>query len=410
MAVAAHRIIGLDVARGLAILGMFAAHTVDTPAWSWDDPGTWGDIVNGRSSILFAVLAGVSIAMLSGRRTPLDGLPLLQARMRILIRAVLVFAIGGLLAVLGSGIAVILEYYAMLFVLSLPFLRWRPKPLIIAAAIMAFAGPILSNAILGAIVAVEVATEPVIPMESAFVTFFATGFYPALVWIAFLFAGLAVGRMAIESVRVQGWLVAVGAALAVLGYGLGSLLAPLAGPLAQAMIPSGSESSIAQLFFPPALLTTLPHSGSPFEVIGSTGFALVVIGLCLLATRADWVRIALTPLSSMGQMALTIYAAQIIAFWIVVVSTGERPDSWLVFGVFAVASAVVAVLWRAFLGQGPLERLLSRVSKRVADVTPRVRPSAGAAAALLESPVRPGEGASGPVIDNVHNEEHHPNG
>ena len=114
---AGDRVPGVDLARGLAILGMFAAHVGVTS----DDFSTgegWLSLVHGRSSILFAVIAGVSLALVSGRRTPLTGVPALQARTRILVRAVLLLALAGLLDVLGTPVALILGFYAAYFAVS----------------------------------------------------------------------------------------------------------------------------------------------------------------------------------------------------------------------------------------------------------------------------------------------------
>ena len=98
------RIVGIDVARGLAVLGMFGAHIGVTTPWDWTDPSTWLDVVNGRSSILFATLAGVSIAILSGRDHPVDGADLRAARIRILVRAAAIFLLGALLELLGTNV------------------------------------------------------------------------------------------------------------------------------------------------------------------------------------------------------------------------------------------------------------------------------------------------------------------
>ena len=55
------RIGGVDLARGLAVLGMFAAHLLwITEPFDVLEPDTWIAVVSGRSSILFATLAGVS--------------------------------------------------------------------------------------------------------------------------------------------------------------------------------------------------------------------------------------------------------------------------------------------------------------------------------------------------------------
>jgi uncharacterized membrane protein len=86
------RIRGIDLARGFAIFGMFGAHILMTEELGWD-PSTWAGIVHGRSSILFATLAGVSVALMTGGSQPYDGERLRDARTRLLVRAVLLMAI-----------------------------------------------------------------------------------------------------------------------------------------------------------------------------------------------------------------------------------------------------------------------------------------------------------------------------
>ncbi|MGL4255153.1 MAG: acyltransferase, partial [Microbacterium sp.] len=47
------RVTGVDLARGLAVLGMFAAHLLwIRDPFSWTDASTWVAVVEGRSSIL----------------------------------------------------------------------------------------------------------------------------------------------------------------------------------------------------------------------------------------------------------------------------------------------------------------------------------------------------------------------
>ena len=65
------RLVGLDVARCLALLGMVAAHVLDerTPD---GDLTARAQLVDGRAAALFAVLAGVSLVLMS-RRTGWPG-------------------------------------------------------------------------------------------------------------------------------------------------------------------------------------------------------------------------------------------------------------------------------------------------------------------------------------------------
>ena len=197
------RIVGVDIARGLAVLGMFGAHVGVQQSFDWLEPSTWSDVVNGRSSILFAVLAGLSIAIISGRRDvpgrndPLDGVPLVRARVRILVRAGIIFAIGAVLELLGTPVAVILPYYAVLFLMSLPFLRWPPRRLFVFAALVAVVMPI--------VVYLPRHPEQAIGFGpgQVFVDLLVTGYYPCLVWIAFVLAGIGLGRLDLGAIGVQ---------------------------------------------------------------------------------------------------------------------------------------------------------------------------------------------------------------
>jgi len=66
------RITGVDVARGLAVLGMLTAHV--GPGGP-DDPWPWSlaQVVDGRSAALFVLLSGVSVALISGGSSPVIG-------------------------------------------------------------------------------------------------------------------------------------------------------------------------------------------------------------------------------------------------------------------------------------------------------------------------------------------------
>ncbi|MDP9430169.1 MAG: DUF1624 domain-containing protein [Actinomycetota bacterium] len=351
-AAAGRRIGGLDVARGLAVLGMFGAHLGDTEDLGWD-PATWGAVVEGRSSILFATLAGVSMALLSGGRTPARGRELARARTRVLVRAAWVFAIGGVLELLDTFVAVILGVYAVLFVLALPFLRRPPAQLLLAAGVVALVGPPLTLAV-GQYATARDAEG------SAFAFLLVTGYYPAAVWLAFVLAGLAVGRLDLDAARVRTGLVAGGAAAAVLGYAVGLLTTR---QLAAGRRPAGIEAGFGSPgeWDPAWFAGAEPHSSTPFEVIGSGGVAVAVIGVCLVV--ADLLPRLTYPLASVGALALSVYTAQIVA--IAVLDVGSAGD-WGRWARFTLTAVLLATAWRLRLGRGPLERLLTWSSQRAA--------------------------------------------
>ena len=342
------RLHGIDVARGLAVLGMMAAHVGANTDFDFARPATWLSVTDGRSSILFATVAGISIALMSGRSTPLQGDELMRARLRILIRAVVIFALGGLLIMLATRVGIILEFYAVMFALSLPFLRLQAGRLFELAAVFAVLAPLVNLLLVDALSSA--------PRISSIVQLVVTGQYPVLIWLAFLFTGLGIGRLDLGSRAVRTRLVVVGGVLAVAGYGLGVLLGRVLGRLA------GAE----------AVFTVEPHSGSVFEVIGSGGFAMAVIGLCLLAAdRARWL---LFPLEATGAMALTVYSLHIVAIAVIGDEAFEQTDYGLYLG-FLVVTLVAATLWRLTFGAGPFERLLAAVAR------PATAPATGGAAA-----------------------------
>ncbi len=115
-----------------------------------------------------------------------------------------------------------------------------------------------------------------------------------------------------------------------------------------------------------------PHTGTPFDLIGTTGSAMAVLGLCLLLTRVPWVRIISRPVAAAGSMTLTLYTIHVVALsqdW------GEW-DSVTYYLTHVVVALVFATLWLLVLPRGPLEGLVHTVSTGVAsELVPRRDPA-----------------------------------
>ncbi|WP_050761692.1 heparan-alpha-glucosaminide N-acetyltransferase domain-containing protein [Beutenbergia cavernae] len=345
------RIEGVDVARGLAVLGMFVAHlgTGHHPAGDgWGSQWMW--VVDGRSSALFAMLAGVGLAFITRSVVPGDAVAMRRARVKIVVRSGIILVLGWALMLLGTPVAVILPTYAFLFVMALPFLRLRPPALLaVAAAVLVVGSPL----VLGLRESLTGTVEPTQP--TLVVGELLTGYYPALVWIAYLLVGLAVGRLGLGRLATQWWFVGAGAALAVVAYGLGVVLADV----------TGADTTS----WPGVLVSTEPHSSSMFEMAGNIGVAVAVLGLCLLATRGVVGAVALRPIAATGAMSLTVYTIQIVAIAIVGSDAVWYPTSNGPLLVIGLGCIVFALVWQLTLGRGPLERLL----KVAADAATRER-------------------------------------
>lgn len=390
------RILGLDVARGLAILGMAGAHVGVTEAFEWGDPTTWTDLVHGRSSILFALLAGVSIALMTGRDVLPERERLPSIRLNLVGRGAVIFVIGLALELLNTPIAVILTLYGLLYVAVIPVLRWRPRQLLLGAAVLALAGPALL-ALLSA-----VALQPF----GAGIGFVLYGTYPITVWLALVLGGMALGRLRVQEVRTAVVALIVGVVLAAIGYGLGALgsgagLGGTESIVSSTSASSGSESieilpdeSLSSSFIPDdvmppsgwesypealaatdplgsmvrAVFAVDPHSGGTAEILGSGGFALAVVALCLLLSRP--LRWPLLPLGALGSMPLTAYSLHVVSVVLVAGPGGFIADNSF-WALTVVALLLVTTLWAMFVGRGPLERLVGKGAAAMAAVPRR---------------------------------------
>lgn len=413
------RIVGLDVARALAILGMMAAHMGVAPELVWADPSTWGGICHGAPAILFAFLAGISFALMSGgqRMPAAEELPTI--RLKLLVRAAVIFAIGVLLEMLGTWVAVILPSFAVFYGALLPALNWKPRKLAGWAVGIALVGPALSS-ILG---------NFSLQTGGAGLSLAIFGLYSLTTWLPMMMLGLAVGRLGVSRARVQGVMIGAGAASMAVSLGIAAVAMAVLGPLGSGSSPlggssldasdsilssgSGSDSNSwftkycamspderAAAFassggtvpsdslangpgvtdgwagmieqFPPdvvsgeAMLRFLeiaPHSGGTLEMLHLGGFAAIVTGLCLLVgSRLKWV---LAPLSALGSMPLTSYSIHVLVIWAIAGPMGFVQDN-LIYAVTAFSLMIACLLWAMWRGQGPLERLTATLARKAA--------------------------------------------
>ncbi|WP_194408864.1 heparan-alpha-glucosaminide N-acetyltransferase domain-containing protein [Microbacterium cremeum] len=340
------RIGGVDLARGLAVLGMFTAHLLwITEPFDLAEPATWIAVAEGRSSILFATLAGVSIGLVTGGSEPLPGPAMGVARGRLAVRAALLWLLGVMLVLTGVPVYVILPAYAILFLIALAFARLPARVLLTIAGALAIVMPIVQ---------VPLDALPLWQTMAGNDLSLVLGWhYPFTTWIVFVLAGLGAARAGITRLRVQLWLVGAGAALALAGYGTDAAI--------------GARTADAGSFAG-ALWTARPHSTGLLEVIGSGGFALAVLGVCLLACRT-FLRLIVLPLRAVGAMPLTAYTAQLVV-WAVVASIvlGDPGDlrgfrALEPFWPLTLGTVVLCTAWALLIGRGPLETAVDRVSR-----------------------------------------------
>src|SRR6478735_5019059 len=344
------RLVGLDVARCLALLGMVATHVLDerTPA---GDLTTAQWLAGGRASALFAVLAGVSLALMT--REPLRGRPLAARTLGIAVRALLIGALGLVLGGLDTGIAVILTYYGVLFVLGLPFTLLRVRSLLPLTVAWVALAPVVSHLV-----------RPHLP-ERGFESptfeqlgdpgrlaseLLLTGYYPAVPWLAYLLAGLVLGRLDLRDTSLLGGLALGGLSLAVLATQVSRTLADPAVAAENATVMFGTTPADGDWAW---LLLVAPHSATPLDLAQTIGSAVLVIALCLLLEQ-----LLPRPASSVlavvfgaGAATLTLYTLHVVmrteAVW-----PAEEPSA---YAAHVVVLLTIGAVLRLVGLRGPLE-------------------------------------------------------
>lgn len=383
------RLVGIDLARTVALLGMFAAHViVPVPG---DGPGgvdSLFQVVAGRSSALFATLAGVSLALVARDVSADPG-----GHRRLLVRAAIIGVIGLFLGLLGSGVAVILVYYALLFCCALPVLTWRASRLALLALGWGLLSPVASMLLRGVLPPTSFQVPSLVSLANPWqlvTELLVTGYYPVLTWMTYLFAGLAVGRLLVPAdgsrplsdaavpARVVRTLLLVGAWLAALALGV-SRLVTRSPAVREKLVASagegdwaGLESELRRGFYGTHpddswwwLGVWVPHSGTVVDLAHTVGCALLVIGLGIWLVRLVPV-VPWRVLAGAGAMTLSLYTLHVILLASPLGHGGPLgrgvPGSLLLHTAIALAVGATYALVRR---PGPLEQLVRSATRAV---------------------------------------------
>jgi non-ribosomal peptide synthetase-like protein len=371
------RVLGVDLARGLALFGMMAVHIF--PLLDPDgDPTLTTWLASGRAAATFVLLAGVALTFMSGGRQPLRGRARFAASAGILVRALLIGAIGLALGYTEQA-EVILPFYAVLFVLALPLLGLRRWALGLLAAALLVVSPAVLVLTFGAGLPVLGTTNPTFatlvqdPL-GLLSDVLLTGPYPAITYLVYLLVGLAIGRSDLTSVRVAQCLAGFGVALAAVSWSASALLLTRFGGAEALRGATGTETDPAKLLdvlnwhpVPPAapnlwwLALRAPHSNATLDVAQTLGSAMAVLGFALLLCRMPLAARLLRPVAAAGAMTLTFYSAHLV-----VLATGVLSDHPAVLYFEMVSCSLVfgMFLWLT-LGRGPLEWLVSALSSAI---------------------------------------------
>lgn len=360
-----NRILGIDFARALAMIGMIMVHV--GPAQNTTLLHTLYALPHGRASILFAVVAGVGMRLLARSRQQTA-----QARIVLLLRALVLFPFGLWLQQLDHNVFVILQSYALFYIAGALLLTVEDRWLWRLAAMIALAGPVL--VLFDPHTKRFVTHDPIvvgleIPPIEMVAGLLRDGPYPLLTWLAPLAVGMALGGLSLRNPLLQRRMIVIGAVVAIGAHVLAVVLqSALGDPFAPGVNRLGID----------VLLSSEAHSQTLFWLVSAIGCAVMLLGLSLnvdtmvnghaaSAHRGKRYigRMLLWPLAAFGQCALSIYAGHLLLLhgWYFQIASQEVVVAARHALLLVAVGMVAAVAWRAVYAYGPLEFVLRIVSR-----------------------------------------------
>lgn len=393
------RLVGVDLARFVAVVGMMAAHLMPPSGYPGHVPWV-SRAVDGNASTLFAVLGGVSVVLAA--RAALARGDVAAARWATVTRGVIVALLGATLALGPANVVVVLVYFGVTLVCAVPFLRVRPAWLLGWAGVLAVVGPVVNATVRdtlgvdgegGGLDWAELA-EPLVALRAVLLT----GTYPVVTWLVYLLVGMALAK-AVLAARQAGTdrallarLAAGGALLVAVSLSLSATLYAVAGRAAAAaeipgltaeqldLLVAGSGSGAPHGVGWWAFALQSPHTGAPLDVLRGVGVALVVVAtlLWLAEVLPAGVLRVLEPLRAAGAAPLTVYTLHVAGVGVAglavdrLVSAGgftEVPWWYLgpwVLAVHVLGAVAVGAVLAATGRKGPLETAVSAAARQTA--------------------------------------------
>jgi uncharacterized protein len=351
MARAGSRLGGLDLARGVAVIGMVAVNfglLLSGQAMMAPEQGLWAKLLSvpaGDASATFVVLAGVGI----GIRLRNAGEDRSVAFAELARRALALMAIGTVHLIVWPPD--IIHLYGIMILASWPVFHLRRVRVLVVMAIVVVLGYPLLLGVLDYEAGWDFTTltyQDNTPLGHVRRIFF-NGYHPVVPWVAFLWVGFVLGRC-VDLARRALHLLAGGLGLSALAAGLSVWAqARTADPDLQAVLAIDS--------IPPG----------PLYMAFATGVALCLIGGGLLVDRSRRVGTWFEPIRNVGRLALTLYFGHVAVGLVLLlfVVEGQAP-AWIAVMATALFSVTAMLVAHAIVSrgrQGPMERLVRRIAK-----------------------------------------------
>lgn len=363
---AGHRLTWVDVARGLALVSMFVAHTAPTGG-----PDGVLNLSEHLTAALFAALVGVS-AHLEQRRQGFW-----RAFLRAVVRAAALCGAAWLTSHFGAAVVDVLTHLAVLTVLMsvLALLPGLVQLLLVPAAAWAGVrvGALTADDVAArleparALVPAQVRPGPAVVAEQA-AAFFTAGPY----FLLFFTAWALLGAVVVRSVQGGG----LRAALRLGGHPGPGLGGRAAGGVwaGVGLLVGGAGVALARQRTGDS---PVPYEATWDYALLAAGLVLIVLGACaaVVPSHVPWLTAVL---AVPGSMTLSVYVAhQAYLGWVLRAGPGPwlselgTDDTWFNVGALCAAGLLLPLLWRALVRaepwrRGPLEGPVALVTHGLA--------------------------------------------
>lgn len=354
------RIIGIDVARALAVIGMII---VNFKVVFGENGLNWvkslASIFDGKAAATFVVLAGVGLALMTNSAIKNnDKVKLKIARNRIAKRALFLFVIG--ISYIAIWPADILHFYGIYMAIIILLLTSNEKTIIVSAIALIVTFPILMtfwNYETGWNFE-TLDYQNFWTIKGFFRNLFFNGFHPVIPWTAFMLFGYWFGKQDLHSekfIKKIFWISTIAfISIQVLSY------------FSIVFLSDGKQQSANELA---EIIGTNPMPPLPIYMFNGISIAFAIITACIIIAQRFENNKIIDALNKTGQLALTFYVAHvIIGMGIVEAINPAKMGKYTVeFSViyalgFSLICILFAVVWRKYKKSGPLEWVMRKLT------------------------------------------------
>ena len=343
------RLIGLDIARYLAFVGMVLVNfDIVMSHGVQSNEGFFNEFIGqlrGRASATFVILAGIGLGLSSFKKGG-------QTVNTVVKRSIFLLILGLLNMTIFEGD--ILHYYAFYFLFGIFLLPFSNRVLISIIGLLniAFFGMLLFIDYESGWNFEELTYSGFWTIDGFARNLFFNGFHPILPWLGFFLLGILLSRASLRERQVQIKMITWGLVAVIFSEIISFIFSSY-------VIPTDSE---LQFLF---MTDSMPPM--PLYFIAASGSAFFIIGLCLLLSEKLRDSKIYSLIAPAGTQTLTLYIAHIIVglgFIDAVGFTGSQTSSqaFIAALIFCVLGTIFAFTWSKWFGRGIFESLMRKLT------------------------------------------------